>query len=91
MSNSEINKNRNNKKPGEVKKDHAVDIKFLAMDLPRIFASMSYGLIYGHPKIYISNIFRIKSPARSWFQTTLRSPILLSLVSRWDAECGTSV
>ena len=55
MSNSEINKNRNNKKPGEVKKDHAVDIKFLAMDLPRIFASMSYGLIYRPRKIYISN------------------------------------
>ena len=55
MSNSEINKNRNNKKPGEVKKDHAVDIKFLAMDLPRIFASMSYGLIYRPRKVYISN------------------------------------
>ena len=38
----------------EVKKDKAVHIKFLAMDLPRIFAAMSYGLIYRPKRVYVS-------------------------------------
>ena len=38
-----------------VKKDRAVDIKFLAMDLPRLFATMSYGLIYRPKRVYISD------------------------------------
>ena len=38
----------------EVKKDKAVHIKFLAMDLPRIFATMSYGLIYRPKRVYVS-------------------------------------
>ena len=38
----------------EVKKDKAVHIKFLAMDLPRIFAAMSYGLIYRPKRLYVS-------------------------------------
>ena len=38
-----------------VKKDRAVDIRFLAMDLPRLFATMSYGLIYRPKRVYISD------------------------------------
>lgn len=38
-----------------VKKDPAVHIKFLPMDLPRIFAGIAYGIIYRPKKIYISD------------------------------------
>lgn len=39
----------------EVKKDKAVDIKFLAMDLPRLFAGIIWGIIYRPKRVYISN------------------------------------
>ena len=39
----------------EVRKDPAVHIKFLLMDLPRIFAGISYGIIYRPKKVYISD------------------------------------
>ena len=52
MSSNETKKKNNN---GPVKKDPAIHIKFLAMDLPRIFATISYGLIYRPKRMYISD------------------------------------
>ena len=53
MSSNEAKKKKNTQ--GPVKKDPAVHIKFLAMDLPRLFGTISYGLIYRPKRIYISD------------------------------------
>ena len=53
MSANETKKKNNTK--DFVKRDPAIHIKYLVMDLPRVFATIGFGLVYRPQRIYISS------------------------------------